>query len=135
MPFALFADAVRVLHLAFVAFVVAGGLLVLRWRRLLLPHLAAAGWGVFVAASGGVCPLTPLENWLSRRAGGAGYAGGFLEHYLEPVLYPPGLTRGAQWAEAALVVVVNAVVYGVLLRRAARARGSRAAARPHRPAR
>lgn len=105
------------MHLAFVAFVVAGGLLVARFKRLLLPHLAAAAWGVFIAASGGVCPLTPLENLLWRRAGQAGYESGFLEHYLVPVLYPEGLTRGVQWALAGLVVVVNAAVYGRLLRK------------------
>lgn len=122
MSFALLADLVLVLHLAFVAFVVAGGLLVLRWRRLLAPHLVAVAWGLWVAASGGVCPLTPLENWLSQRAGGGGYEGGFLEHYLAPILYPEGLTRAVQWAEAGFVVLVNAVVYGVWLRRRGRAR-------------
>ena len=105
------------LHLAFVAFVVAGGLLVARFKRLLLIHLAAAAWGVFIAASGGVCPLTPLENELRGRAGRVGYAGGFLEHYLAPILYPEGLTRDVQWALAGLVVVVNAAVYGLWLRR------------------
>lgn len=104
-------------HLAFVVFVMAGGLLVTRFKRLLIPHLAAAAWGVFIAASGGVCPLTPLENWLRWRAGQAGYESGFLEHYLVPVLYPEGLTRGVQWALAGLVVVVNAGVYGFRLRK------------------
>lgn len=117
MADAILADIVLLAHLAFVAFVVAGGLLALRCRRLLVPHVVSAAWGVLVAASGGVCPLTPLENWLSRRAGRAGYEGGFLEHYLAPVLYPEGLTRGVQWAEAAFVVVVNAIVYGIFWRR------------------
>ena len=112
MAYALMADAVLVVHLAFVVFVVAGGLLVARFKRLLLPHLAAAAWGVFIAASGGVCPLTPLENWFLLRAGQAGYESGFLEHYLAPVIYPEGLTRGVQWALAATVIVVNAAVYG-----------------------
>lgn len=105
------------LHLAFVAFVVAGGLLVARFKRLLVPHLAAAAWGVFIAASGGVCPLTPLENWLRRRAGQAGYESGFLEQYLLPVLYPEGLTRGVQWGLAGLVLAINGAVYAALFRR------------------
>lgn len=117
MAYALLADLVLLAHLAFVAFVVAGGLLALRRRFWLVPQVAAAAWGAFVAASGGVCPLTPLENWLSRRAGRAGYEGGFLEHYLLPLLYPEGLTRGLQWAEVALVVAVNGVVYAILWRR------------------
>ena len=98
-------------------FVVLGGLLVARHRRLMIPHLLAAAWGVFIAASGGICPLTPLENWLRRRAGEGGYSGGFLEHYITPVLYPEGLTRELQWALAALVVVVNGLVYGLHVRR------------------
>jgi uncharacterized protein DUF2784 len=99
---------------------VAGGLLVARFKKLLIPHLIAAAWGVFIAASGGVCPLTPLENELRRRAGQAGYESGFLEHYVVPVLYPEGLTRGTQWALAGCVVVVNAAVYASLLRRRVR---------------
>jgi hypothetical protein len=105
---------------------VAGGLLVARFKKLLVPHLAAAAWGVFIAASGGVCPLTPFENELRRRAGQAGYESGFLEHYLVPVLYPEGLTRGTQWALAGFVVVVNAVVYASPLRRRVRRPSGRA---------
>lgn len=117
MGYALLADVVLLLHLAFVAFVVAGGLLVARFRRLLVPHLAAAAWGVFIAASGAVCPLTPLENELLRHAGHEGYESGFLDRYLTPVLYPEGLTRGAQRSLAGIVLAVNAAVYGAILRR------------------
>jgi hypothetical protein len=95
---------------------VGGGLLVARYKWLLVPHLLAAAWGVFIAASGGICPLTPLENRLRHEAGQGGYAGGFLDHYITPVLYPEGLTRELQWALAGLVLVVNAAVYGFLLR-------------------
>lgn len=106
-------------------FVVGGGLLVARHRRLMVPHLLAAAWGVFIAASGGICPLTPLENWLRRRAGEGGYSEGFLEHYITPLLYPEGLTRELQWTLAALVVVVNGCVYGVLVRGAQARRRAR----------
>lgn len=116
MAYAVLADLVLLVHLAFVVFVVAGGLLVARFKKLLVPHLAAAAWGVFIAASGGVCPLTPLENELLRRAGRHGYAGSFLEQYLAPLVYPEGLTRGVQWALAAIVIVVNVCVYGFYVR-------------------
>jgi hypothetical protein len=66
---------------------------------------------------GWICPLTPLENSLRASAGQAGYAGGFIEHYLLPVLYPAGLTGGIQLVLGALVIAVNAVVYAMLLRR------------------
>jgi hypothetical protein len=99
------------LHLAFVLFVVLGGFLVLRWPRLAWLHLPAAVWGALIEFAGWVCPLTPLENQLRRAAGTAEYAGGFVEHYLLPVLYPAGLTRGTQYVLGAAVVGVNAAVY------------------------
>ena len=112
------ADATVVLHLAFVAFVVLGGLLVARWARAAWLHLPAAAWGAWVELAGWVCPLTPLENWLRRQGGEAAYGAGFVEHYLLPLLYPASLSRGAQWTLGGLVLVINAVVYAVVLRRA-----------------
>ena len=117
------ADAVALLHLAFVLFVVFGGLLVWRWPRLVWLHLPAVGWGAWIEFAGGLCPLTPLENHLRQAVGEAGYAGGFIDHYLWPLLYPAGLTREGQWMLGAGVLVFNIVVYGVLLiRRIRRAR-------------
>jgi hypothetical protein len=115
MTYRFLADFLVVFHLAFVLFVVLGGLLVLRWPRLAWLHLPAAAWGAWIEAAGWICPLTPLENDLRRAAGQSGYPGGFIEHYILPVLYPPGLTREAQLILAALVVVINVITYGVLL--------------------
>lgn len=111
------ADAVVVLHLGFVLFVVLGGLLVLRWPRVAWVHLPVAFYGALIEVVGFVCPLTPLENRLRDAAGQAGYEGGFVEHYLLPILYPGALTREVQWLLAAGVVLVNGVVYGVVIRR------------------
>ena len=107
----LLANAVLVLHLAFIVFVVAGGLFLLRWPRLLWWHLPALVWGVFIELSGGICPLTPLENALLRLGGEAGYSGGFVEHYLLPIIYPPNLTREWQWALGLGLLVFNLFVY------------------------
>ena len=109
---ALAADAVVLLHAAFVAFVVAGAALLWRWPRVVWLHLPAALWGAWIEVAGAICPLTPLENGLRARAGEAGYRGGFVEHYVVPVLYPEALTRELQWALAAGVVAVNALLYG-----------------------
>jgi hypothetical protein len=100
----------------FVLFVVLGGLLVLRWPRLGYVHLPAAIWGAWIEFTGRMCPLTPLENSLRARAGEAGYSGGFIEHYLLPLLYPSALTRTIQLVLGTLVIVVNLCIYGYLLR-------------------
>jgi len=111
------ADLVLVLHFAFILFVVAGGLFALRWRTAPLVHLPAALWGVFIEVSGGVCPLTPLENSLRQAAGSSGYSGGFIEHYLLPVVYPEALSHPTQLVLACLIVLSNALVYLSVLRR------------------
>lgn len=125
MGYRLLADLLVLVHLAFVLFVVLGGLLVLRWPRLAWLHIPAAAWGAFIEAVGWICPLTPLENLLRRHAGEAGYAGGFIEHYIITLLYPPGLTRNVQFVLTAIVVAVNLAVYAVLFRRWGSARKSR----------
>ena len=119
MAFRILADATVVLHLAFVLFVVLGGVLVARWPRVAWVHLPAAAWGAWVEFAGRVCPLTPLENWLRQQGGGPAYTATFIEHYLVPVLYPPSLSRELQWGLGGLVLVVNAAVYLFVLRRRA----------------
>ncbi len=111
------ADLVVLLHLAFIAFVLLGGLLALRWRRVPWLHLPAAVWGVAVELCRWLCPLTPLENRLRRAGGAAGYPGGFVEHYLIPVIYPADLTRERQLLLGCAVLAVNAAVYLVVWRR------------------
>ena len=111
------ADTVVLIHLLFILFVLLGGLLVLRWPRLALLHLPAAAWGMAVEFLHLYCPLTPLENRLRLAAGQAGYDGGFVEHYLIPLIYPAGLTPQIQLWLGGVVLVVNALVYGWLLLR------------------
>lgn len=118
--FRILADATVVLHLLFVAFVVCGGLLVLRWPRMAWVHLPAAAWGAWVEFASWICPLTPLEIWLRRRSGEAVYSSSFVEQYLLPLLYPTTLSRESQWVLGSFVVLVNALVYAVVLHRSAR---------------
>lgn len=113
----LLADAVVVLHLLFIAFALLGGALVLRWPCLAWFHLPAAAWAAYIEFSGTICPLTPLENALRRRAGVAGYEGGFVEHYVIPVIYPAGLTPRVQLAIGVAVVAINAAFYFAAWRR------------------
>lgn len=114
------ADLVLVVHLAFVLFVVLGGLLALRWRRVAWVHVPIALYGAMIEFVGFVCPLTPLEVWLRRRGGEAGYEGGFIEHYITAAIYPSGLTREIQLALGAAVLVLNGIVYFVWWRQGRR---------------
>ncbi|MBC7791511.1 MAG: DUF2784 domain-containing protein [Anaerolineae bacterium] len=111
------ADLVLVVHLAFVLFVVLGGLLVLRWPRVAFLHIPAAIWGILIEYRGWICPLTPLENSLRQSGGEAGYSGGFIQHYIQPVLYPAGLTRGTQIVLGSFALVVNLAAYGLVIAR------------------
>ncbi len=115
MTYRALADLVLVVHLAFVLFVVLGGLLVLRWPWVALLHIPAAIWGVLIEYSGWICPLTPLENSFRRSGGELGYSGGFIQHYIQPLLYPAGLTRGTQIVLGSLALLVNLAAYGVLI--------------------
>lgn len=117
MPFRILADATVVLHLAFVLFVIVGGLIVARWRRVAWVHLPAAAWGAWIEFAGWVCPLTPLENWLREQGGGTAYTSSFIEHYLMPILYPESISRELQWVLGGLVLLINGVVYIVVFRR------------------
>ncbi|MDX1392780.1 MAG: DUF2784 domain-containing protein [Gemmatimonadota bacterium] len=117
MGYRLLADTVLVVHFLFIAFVVGGGFLAIRWRRVTWLHLPAAVWGAAIEFFGWVCPLTPLENHLRRLGGQAGYTDGFIEHYLMPLVYPPGLTRGTQLVLAGVVVVLNVAAYALVVRR------------------
>ena len=82
-------------------------------------HVPAAVWGAWIELSGGICPLTPLENTLRARAGAEGYAGDFLDHYVVSLIYPAGLTREMQLALGAAVIILNIVVYAIALKRRA----------------
>jgi hypothetical protein len=112
------ADLLVLVHLGFILFVAVGGLLVLRRPRLAWLHLPAVAWGALVELAGPIiCPLTPWENALRLAAGEAGYAGGFIDHYIVPLIYPPGLTRGMQISLGIAVLLVNGLAYGTIIAR------------------
>ncbi len=115
MLFQILADLVVIIHFAFVIFVVGGGLFALKWRKAIFLHLPAAIWGALIEFAGWICPLTPLENWLRRQGGARDYPGDFVNHYIMPILYLQGLTRGVQVVLGMLVIVINIVIYGCLV--------------------
>lgn len=117
MFYRLLADLVMLLHFAYIVFVVGGALLVLYRRWWVWLHLPAIAWGVWLEFFSKACPLTPLENSLRVRAGQAGYAGGFIDHYLARAIYPEGLTPRSQIVIGAFVVILNAALYWWVWRR------------------
>ena len=117
MTYRILADAVLLLHFAFIAFALLGGLLVVRWPRLAWAHLPAAAWAAGIAFFGGICPLTPLENRLREAGGERGYEGGFIEHQLEALIYPGWLTREIQVVLGVAVLAINLFAYSRLLRK------------------
>jgi len=120
MPHRLLADAVLLLHFVFLAFAVAGALLVARWPRLAWLHLPALAWGAYVVLAGEVCPLTPLENSLRHAGGGSGYEESFIEHYVLALIYPGAVQgpmgRSLQVTLGVAMLVFNAVVYALVWR-------------------
>ena len=116
MIYLVLANALALLHFAFVVFVVLGGVFVLRWPKLAWIHLPAAAWGAAIEFGGWVCPLTKWENYFLRAAGKAGYDEGFLAHYIFALLYPNGLTRAWEIAIGLFVLVVNVSVYAKVIR-------------------
>jgi hypothetical protein len=126
MVYRTLADLVVLVHFAFVLFVVAGALLVLRWRWVAWIHVPAAVWGALIEFAGWICPLTPLEQRLRMMGGSAGYTGGFIEHYILPILYPAGLNRRVQIVLGVLVLAVNVGIYAWVVLRVLRARANNA---------
>ena len=110
------ADLVLIVHALFVVFVIFGGLLVLKWHKVIWFHIPCAIWGALIEFFGWICPLTYLENYLLEIGNGNSYDGGFIQHYLLPIIYPPGLTTGIQILLGSTVIVINLIIYCIIWR-------------------
>ena len=111
MIYTLFADLVVLLHFGFIIFAVLGALLLRRWPRLIWLHLPTALWAMAIEFYGGVCPLTPLENWLHQQAGESGYSESFIQHYIAPIVYPGEITTTVRVVLGTAVLLINLVLY------------------------
>ena len=115
MIYSFLADLLVVFHLVFILYVIAGALLIFKWKKTLWLHLPSCFWGMTVEFTGWICPLTPWEIQLRRLAGEEGYTGSFIEHYLIPIIYPSGLTREVQMVLGGTVLIVNLSLYTLIL--------------------
>ncbi len=118
----LLADLTLILHLVFILFALFGGLLVLCRRWMFWIHLPVLLWASLVNLAGWTCPLTPIENALRSLAGQAGYSGGFVEHYIMPLVYPAIMSRDIEIISGFLVLVWNGLVYAFVMFRRRRLR-------------
>ena len=121
MAYRSLADAVVILHFAVVVFVIAGGLLVVKWPRVAWVHLPVIAWVIFAEWFDKICPLTFLENWLRDKAGVGSYRESFVGHYIMPVLYPDGLTHQMQVGLGTAILVINVTLYTIVVIRHRRA--------------
>ena len=110
------ADFVLVVHTLFVIFVIFGGLIVLKWHKVMWVHIPCAIWGALIEFFGWICPLTYLENYLLKIGNGNYYEGGFIQHYLVPIIYPSELTTGIQILLGVIVIVMNLIIYCIVWR-------------------
>ena len=122
MRYSLAADTVMAIHFLFIAFVLTGSFLILWKRWIIWLHIPALAWGIWIEASGRICPLTPLENHYRDLAGQTTYGEGFITHYLGPIIYPAGLTRSTQFIIMCILIAVNVVGYGLVIAKRRRAR-------------
>lgn len=117
MFFTILADTIVAIHFLFICFAVFGALLSFIRIKWSLLHIPALLWAICIELFGWICPLTPLENRLRQHAAGAGYQTGFIEHYLEPIIYPAGLTRDLQVILGILLLACNVFIYVLVFRR------------------
>ncbi len=117
MIYSLLADLVMLFHFGFIIFAVLGALLVARWPRLIWLHLPAALWAMGIVIYGGVCPLTPLENWLRIQGGEADYSGSFIQHYIGAVIYPGEITITLKIIFGLGVLMINLGLYSWMIKR------------------
>jgi hypothetical protein len=105
------ATAALVLHFGYMAYLVLGGFVAWRWPRTIWLHLVAVGWGLLIVAGRVDCPLTYVENWGRERAGLTRLSQGFVDRFLDNVIYPAQYVNVARLAVAVVVGVGWAGVY------------------------
>jgi uncharacterized protein DUF2784 len=97
------AELIMVVHFVVLVFLIVGGFLAWHWRGLIYPHLAMATWGILVVAFPLSCPLTAGENFFRVRAGEPELVDGFIDHYIDGVLYPQSAAGAVQLLVAVVV--------------------------------
>ena len=108
------ANCVLIFHAAVALFAVLGAPLILIDPRIAIIHLPIVAWSSIVNLAHWTCPLTPLEQRLRLLAGQSSFQGGWIQHYVDPIVKPLGMPRKLELVAGVSVVVWNAVLYGVV---------------------
>ena len=132
MVYSWLVNVVLALHFGFLVYLVLGGFLAWRWPKAIVPHAAAAVWGILIVLEWVDCPLTWAEDWARQRSGEAPLTAGFIDRYITGVIYPPEYLHEIRLAVA--LVVLGSWVGAFLLWRRRRGRGSADRAVPSGPA-
>ena len=110
----LFANLTLIAHLIFILFVIFGGLLFFVFSKIIYIHLPALLWGIYIELTNSVCPLTYLENWFLYEGELSTYSNDFINNYILPIIYPEGLTNEIQINLVILLIIINALIYGLI---------------------
>lgn len=115
MFYKILADFILIFHLLFILFVLLGGLLAFKKPKVIWLHIPVFIWGVLISIFRWVCPLTPLETYLRLNAGQEGYEGGFISHYIIPIIYPDDFGPVMGMYYAIIVIACNVIIYSLLI--------------------
>ena len=110
----LFANLTLIAHLIFILFVIFGGLLFFIFSKIIYIHLPALLWGIYIELTDSICPLTYLENWFLYEGELSTYSNDFINNYILPIIYPEGLTNEIQINLVILLIIINALIYGLI---------------------
>ena len=109
------ADLTLIVHFTFIIFIAFGALLFFVSKKIIYVHIPALIWGIYMELTHSVCPLTYLENWFLEKANLSAYSESFIQHYLIPIVYPKNLTEDLQIYLAIVLMVANAIIYGLII--------------------
>ena len=104
-----------IIHFLFIIFVIFGGLLFFIKRWILLFHIPAFLYGVYVELTQSICPLTYIENYFLTKANLASYSTSFIQNYLYAIIYPINLTKEIQISLAIALLIINGIIYGLII--------------------
>ena len=110
-----FANVTLIVHIAFILFIIFGGLLFFIIPKIIYFHFPALIWGLYVEFTNSICPLTYLENWFLHQENLKTYSNSFVQNYILPVIYPENLSHNSQIYLGLGLIIINLLIYGLII--------------------